>query len=95
MQGIAICGHCGRRLRVHFRGRHSAPGYHCAGKNIVNGRGEYCLSVGGCQIDAAVAEAFLAALAPAALEATLQAAEQLEASHQATIEQSKLEVERV
>ena len=95
LQGIAICGHCGRRLRVHYRGRHSAPGYHCAGKNIVNGRGEYCLSVGGCQIDAAVAEAFLAALAPAALEATLQAAEQLEASHQATIEQSKLDVERV
>jgi hypothetical protein len=53
------------------------------------------LSVGGCQIDAAVAEAFLAALAPAALEATLQAAEQLEASHQATIEQSKLDVERI
>ncbi len=55
LQGIAICGHCGRRLRVHYRGRHSAPGYHCAGKNIVNGRGEYCLSVGGCQIDAKTA----------------------------------------
>ena len=51
---------------MHYRGRYSAPGYHCAGKNIVNGRGEYCLNVGGVQIDAAVADAFLEAVAPAA-----------------------------
>ena len=62
LQGIAICGSCGRRLKVHYKGRLSAPGYHCAGKTIVNGRGEYCLNVGGVQIDAAVAAAFLAAL---------------------------------
>lgn len=94
LQGIALCGHCGRRLRVHYTGRHSAPGYHCAGKNIVNGRGEYCLNIGGCQIDAAVGAAFLAALAPAALEASLKAAEQLAASHQTTVEQHRREVER-
>ena len=57
LQGLAVCGHCGRRLAVHDSGRFSAPGYHCAGKNIVNGRGEYCLNIGGVQIDAAVAEA--------------------------------------
>ena len=56
LQGIAICGHCGRRLAVQYSGRCAAPGYHCAGKNIVNGRGEYCLNVGGVQIDAAVAD---------------------------------------
>ena len=39
LQGLAICGHCGRRLRTHYRGRHSTPGYHCAGKDIVTGRG--------------------------------------------------------
>jgi hypothetical protein len=81
LQGIAVCGHCGRCLAVHYRGRYSAPGYHCAGKNIVNGRGEYCLNVGGVQIDAAVATAFLAALAPVGLAASLQAVEQLEADH--------------
>ncbi len=72
LQGLAVCGHCGRRLAVHYSGRFSAPGYHCAGKNIVNGRGEYCLNIGGVQIDAAVAEAFVAALAPAGLEASLR-----------------------
>jgi len=47
LQGIGICGHCGRRLSTHYRGRNSTPGYHCAGKDIVEGRGLYCLNVGG------------------------------------------------
>src|SRR6202007_157407 len=86
LQGIAVCGHCGRRLAVHYSGKYSAPGYHCAGKNIVNGRGG--------QIDAAVAEAFLAALAPAGLEASLQAIEQFEADHETTLMQFRRDVER-
>jgi DNA invertase Pin-like site-specific DNA recombinase len=94
LQGIAACGGCGRRLKVHYTGRSSTPGYHCAGKTIVNGRGEYCLNVGGCQIDAAVTAAFLAALAPAGLEASLKAAEQLEADHETTVEQFRRDVER-
>ncbi len=94
LQGIAACGGCGRRLKVHYKGRYSTPGYHCAGKTIVNGRGEYCLNVGGCQIDEAVAAAFLAALAPAGLEASLKAAEQLEADHETTVEQFRRDVER-
>ena len=31
LQGIVSCGHCGSRLHVHYRGRNSAPGYHCCG----------------------------------------------------------------
>jgi hypothetical protein len=44
----------GRRLRTHYRGRNSAPGYHCAGEHLVEGRGSYCLNIGGVQIDDAV-----------------------------------------
>ena len=29
---------------THYRGRNSTPGYHCAGKDIVDGRGVYCLT---------------------------------------------------
>ena len=94
LQGIAMCGHCGRRLHTHYRGRYPAPGYHCADKNLVNGRGEYCLNVGGVQIDAAVAKAFLAALAPAGLAASLQAVEQLQADHEATLAQFRRDLER-
>ncbi len=94
LQGLATCGKCGRRLHTHYTGRNAAPGYHCSGKNIVEGRGVYCLNVGGVQIDQAVVDAFLKALTPAALEATDLAAQQLEAGHDAALAQWRLAVER-
>jgi excisionase family DNA binding protein len=94
LQGLAHCGHCGRRLHTHYRGRHAAPGYHCPGKVLVEGRGVYCLNIGGVQIDEAVARAFLAALQPAALAATLAAAERLESDRDAVLKQWRLGVER-
>ena len=94
LQGIAVCGRCGRRLATHYQGRNSTPGYHCAGRTLVNGRGVWCLSVGGVQLDQAVAGAFLAALTPAGLQAAVAAAERLEADHDAALAQWRLEVER-
>jgi hypothetical protein len=70
LQGRATRRKCGRRLHTHYRGRNSSPGYHCSGKIIVQGRGVYCLNVGGVQIDQVVVEAFLRAVTPAAVEAT-------------------------
>jgi len=94
LQGLASCGHCGRRLHTHYRGRYATPGYHCAGKLLVEGRGVYCLNIGGIQIDDAVAQAFIAALAPAQLTATLAAAERLETDRNAALKQWRLDVER-
>jgi Recombinase zinc beta ribbon domain len=94
LQGLAICGHCGRRLHTHYQGRQATPGYHCSGKDLVNGRGVYCLTVGGVQIDAAVTTAFLTALTPAALDAALVAAAQFDADHDAALAQWRLAVER-
>src|SRR5438874_1818415 len=64
LQGLVTCGHCGRRLHVHYRGRNSTPGYHCAGKDLVEGRGVYCLNFGGTVIEQAVANAFSKPLRP-------------------------------
>ena len=94
LQGIASCGHCGRKLRTQYPGRNARPGYYCAGKNIVNGRGVYCLNIGGVQIDQAVAQALIEALKPAAFEATLQATQQLESDHDAALAQWRLAVQR-
>src|SRR6266849_526460 len=94
LQGLATCGKCGRRLHTHYRGRNSSPGYHCSGKDIVHGRGVYCLNIGGVQIDQAVVDAFLKSLTPAALEATQLAVQQLEADHDAAVAQWRLAVER-
>lgn len=95
LQGIAICGHCGRRLRTHYRGRNSTSGYHCAGKDIVNGRGQYCLNIGGLAIEQAVVNAFLEAVTPAAVQATLVTVRQLQVNHDAALAQWRLEVERL
>jgi hypothetical protein len=35
LQGLASCGHCGRKLRTQYPGRNARPGYYCAGKDIV------------------------------------------------------------
>ncbi len=94
LQGLATCGRCGRRLRVYYQGRKGTPGYYCASNQIANGRGEYCMRVGGSHIDSAIAEAFLKAVAPAGTEAALQAEQRFEADYQATTQQWQLQVER-
>ena len=94
LQGLAVCGNCGRKLCTHYTGGASSPGYHCAGKQITKGRGEYCLSVGAKAIDEQVASAFLEAVTPAAVNATIEAMRQLEANQDAALSQWRLAVER-
>ncbi|MCA1677439.1 MAG: recombinase family protein [Actinobacteria bacterium] len=96
LQGIAVCGRCARKLKVHYQGRRGrgGPAYHCPGSVLVEGRGQWCLRVGGTQIDQAVADALLAALTPAGVKAALRAAESLEADHDAALAQWRLQVER-
>jgi Recombinase len=95
LQGLATCGVCGRKLAVYYEGpRKSTPGYYCTGTGeLLDGRGRRHLRVGGQAIDAAVADAFLAALAPAALQACLAAAQQLEDSHDSALDQHRRQVE--
>ena len=94
LQGIALCGHCGRKLRTHYRGKYHTPGYHCAGKNIVEGRGVYCLNVGGVQIDQAVSDTLLTILEPHGLNAAIKAQAHLQADNHAAFKQWELAVER-
>jgi DNA invertase Pin-like site-specific DNA recombinase len=96
LQGLATCGACGRKLAVFYAGpAKCVPNYYCQGSaELVNGRGARHMSVGGQAIDAAVADAFLAALAPAALDACLAAARQLEDGHDAALAQHRRQVEQ-
>ena len=96
LQGLATCGTCGRKLAVYYEGRNKAtPGYYCTGTgNMVDGRGTRHLRVGGVAIDAAVTATFLAALEPVALQACLQAAEQIEQGHDAALAQHRRQVEQ-
>ena len=94
LQGLATCGRCGRRLRVYYQGKNGTPGYYCASSQIINGRGEHCLRVGGVRIDKAVAEVFLNTVTPAGMEASLQAEQQFEAEYQTMIQQLQRQVEK-
>jgi DNA invertase Pin-like site-specific DNA recombinase len=94
LQGIATCGCCGRRLRVYYQGKNSTPGYYCASNQITNGRGTWCLRVGGARIDQAVAGLVLEVITPAGMEAALRAEQDLEAEYEAEIAQWRLQVER-
>jgi DNA invertase Pin-like site-specific DNA recombinase/transposase-like protein len=96
LQGLATCGACGRKLAVFYRGpARSVPNYYCQGSaELVDGRGARHMNVGGQAIDAAVAEAFLAAMAPAALDACLAAARQLEDGHHTALAQWRRQAEQ-
>ena len=96
LQGLATCGSCGRKLAVFYRGpAKTTQNYYCQGAdNIVDGRGSRHMNTGGQAIDAAVAAAFLAALQPAALDACLQAARQLEDDHDAVLDQHRRQAEQ-
>ncbi|HXZ76508.1 MAG TPA: recombinase family protein, partial [Streptosporangiaceae bacterium] len=95
LQGLATCGVCGRKLAVYYDGpAKTTPGYYCTGTGtLVEGKDARHLRVGGAGIDAALAEAFLAALQPAALQACLTAAQQLEDGHHAALAQWRRQLE--
>ncbi|WP_321416765.1 recombinase family protein [uncultured Desulfobacter sp.] len=95
LQGLATCGKCGRRLKVYYQGKNSSPGYYCAANNIVEGRAKYCMRVGGVKIDKVVADAFLNAITPAAMDAILLAEKNIEAEHDAALNQWRLHIERL
>jgi len=95
LQGLATCGKCGRRLKVYYQGKNSSPGYYCAANNIVEGRAKHCMRVGGVKIDTVVANAFLNAITPAAMDAILLAEKNIETEHDAALDQWRLQIERL
>ena len=96
LQGLAICGICGRRLGVFYRGpARSIPGYQCNGGVLVGGgQGRFCTRVSGLRTDPAVARHVLDVLTPLALQAAIDAADQIEAGHDAALDQWRRQAEQ-
>lgn len=76
--GLAACARCGWRMHVLYRGRPQAPRYVCHRHNPPRPDRPRCPSVSARTIDAVVSQQLLAALAPAALDLSLTAAEGLQ-----------------
>jgi DNA invertase Pin-like site-specific DNA recombinase len=78
LSGLARCGKCGKRMVVYYhqRPQGTVPEYVCARTTGDYGAARPCQSMAGTCADAYVTGQVLAALAPAALEVSLHAAEQ-------------------
>ena len=72
LQGLAICGRCGRRMTVRYHTRRGleVPDYQCMHHAIQDG-GQRCQNVPGGAVDEAVATLLLDTLTPHALEVAL------------------------
>ena len=93
LQGLVLCGRCGRRMTIRYLDDGKIPLYEC---NQLHKRlGEkVCQSLRGDRIDAAVAGAFLEAMRPAQLEVSMAAIDQIAQQARRVDHQWELIVER-
>jgi DNA invertase Pin-like site-specific DNA recombinase len=76
LSGLLYCGRCGRRMAVRY-GKKNTPCYACA-SNTSHYAAPLCQSLSGRRLDELVATQILAAVEPAALEASLAAVADIE-----------------
>jgi DNA invertase Pin-like site-specific DNA recombinase len=78
LSGLLRCRRCGRMLHVVYGGhRGEAPRYHCRGAHINHGVEGKCISFGSLRVDDAVANEVLHVIGGNAVDAALEAADQL------------------
>jgi excisionase family DNA binding protein len=77
LQGLVVCGHCGRRMGLSYGGRRRGRvyQYRCSRARAQHG-GPDCQVIGGKRIDQTVAEVFLEATGPCAVDAARLANEE-------------------
>src|SRR5262245_1438357 len=93
LQGLVLCGQCGRRMRVRYIEDGTTPSYDCNTLHVRQA-GPTCQSLRGDGVDAAVARVFLDAMQPAQLAISLATLEQVEAQARQIERQWHLRLER-
>jgi DNA invertase Pin-like site-specific DNA recombinase len=81
LQGHVVCGRCGARMRTRYQrdSQHRdrlVPYYTCA-EETVRRAGKACQSIRGAEVDAAISEVLLRAVAPAAINVALAVQEEI------------------
>ena len=95
LQGLVVCGKCGRRMLVGYSGPDGrVPRYLCAQGLRLYGSARSCQSLSGRRLDAAVVEQIFIVLQPAALAATAAALTEAEDQHARRVRAFELAVER-
>jgi DNA invertase Pin-like site-specific DNA recombinase len=93
LQGIVLCGICGRRMTVRYQRDGSLLIYECS-QTHTQLAVKTCQTLRGDRIDQVVAECFLEAIEPAQLEIALSALTRLEASAKQLDQQARRQIER-
>jgi DNA invertase Pin-like site-specific DNA recombinase len=93
LQGLVLCGRCGRRISVRYLQDGLTPLYECNQAHTQHAA-PTCQTMRGDTIDAAVTQRFLEAIQPAQLEVSLAALDQIEARARQLEHQWQLRRER-
>lgn len=95
LQGLLICGCCGRRLSVRYQSSGGIrPAYECNWLRREGRATRGCMSVRSDALDQVVADQVLVALRPAEVELAIKAVEHLEARDQSLMKQWQMRLER-
>jgi len=95
LQGLLVCGNCGRALTVRYLGNGGIyPNYLCNWLRREGLATKDCMSFRCDLLDAAIAEEVLQALQPAELELALAALQELESRDQTILRQWQMRLER-
>lgn len=94
LKGLLRCGRCGQRMRVHYSGPKNTTYYLCSSNASSYGE-PLCQSLSGQGLDDLVAAQILAAVEPAALEASLAAVADIEHERAELLKHWNLRIERV
>jgi DNA invertase Pin-like site-specific DNA recombinase len=95
LQGIVYCGVCGRKMSVQDRAARAkrSPSYIC-GRGYQDGDEKICQSMTSRPVDAAVVEAFLAAVSPTSVQVATKVLDQVEQDLAAQRRQRELQLEQ-
>ena len=93
LSGLLVCGQCGLRMTADYNNDGHAARYLCAGQHSSYGA-PFCQSLKAAPVDAQVTSLILQALEPAALEASLAVAADLQAERAALEQQWRQRLER-
>jgi DNA invertase Pin-like site-specific DNA recombinase len=95
LQGLVMCGCCGRAITVRYQGHGGIyPVYLCSWRRREGLATRDCMSVRSNLLDAAIGEAVLKALRPAELELAVTALKELEQRDQSIMRQWHMRIER-
>jgi excisionase family DNA binding protein len=96
LQGLLLCGHCGRRLSPRYTGHGGIhPVYECTRRQTDTHYSAQCVRIQAGLIDQAVSDRVLEILRPDQIEIALRAVKELERRCQAIDQQWRMRIERL